>query len=256
MINSYVYRTNNADFRIFSSKKIMLYKEMQIICLTEMTTGEYKFPNGVKEIFLLKLDLWFRFLLDIERYFINCRRDFIREDNIKYILSACELTYDKYNSIIKDEIKNNNFDMKVYKVWFDIHEPLYKLLIDTIKKQKTIDSFTAFTNITDTLTLILNSTLYELFEIVNLEGLYINTKEDVKFVCYTDICPIYNKNYGSDDDYVPLIVQKINIYKKEYDIDKIYIKDFSTKGIGKLALSKLREIIDVDLEKTITFDYE
>lgn len=232
MIDSYEYCKNNIELRIISSKVLSDYKVMQNDNLVEMVHGNNPFPEGTREIFLLKLDLWFRFLLSLEKHLIHQHRDYFEIEDLEMTLKLADITYKKYNQTIKE---NDTFNHNIYPIWSQIHDKVYDFLIKYINKQKGMQTKKAFKKIGETLIKILRITLFELFEIDNLE------KKGKPFLCFSNIDFILWDELGFNN-----LVHRIMILKKHFKIDEIYIKNFCDFKIPGCLLKDLQQYIRID----------
>ena len=233
MLKSYEYTKNNIELRIVSSQIMADYKQMQADNLDEMLNGKHPFPQGTREIFLLKLDIWYRFLLMVEKYLIKEHTPTLTNKQLIHILDLAEVAFNKYNTTIKDN--PNEFNHKIFPLWTKIHTPLFECFINYIKMQVNKKTFYALDNIGKKLIKILRGTLFELFEIDSLE------KGKKPFLVFGNIEYDLLKAKSLN-----LIKFRLQEYKLKYNIEEIYIKNFCDETVPQSVLKDLENIIKID----------
>lgn len=271
MIKGYEYFENNIKFRAKSSITLAKYKEMQAFNLDEMIHGNHPFPKGVREIFLLKLDLWFRFLLTLEEQMIKLDKLLLADADVNLVKQTALMTSGKYSVIMEDEAYNDHFNEKIYGVWKEVHAPLFEYLLKIIDNVYGLEPITAFTKIGKELITILETTLFELFEITSFacrrdtddaEGCSncfgdstgcINKLNEVKVpvVCFSDICNSYSGMFG-----VSLTSLRLDVYSKYFEFSKIGVRDYTEKGANPVCIKSLvakleTNGVEIDLSESI-----
>jgi len=94
---------NNLPFRIESSRILSNFKLSQSFVLLELTkTTTHKFSTTAKELILAKYDIWFLFLMEVERILIMSSNI----DNVKKILLYIK---NKYMRFMRDDEKDFSF---------------------------------------------------------------------------------------------------------------------------------------------------
>lgn len=246
-MDQYKYVKNNTDFRIATSTIQEKYKKMQGFMLNDMTTGRNTFPEDVREIYLLKLDLWFYFLLTIEREWLVDRFEVADKEIIADIIEFASSIAEKYKNIMVDN--ERDFCSTTKKVWLEARETLFDYLIIKIKEIDGMDMCDAYLHIGSNLSEVMQATLYELHEINILNDRYFTKhKEDHECILiFTDICSKYKDVTGEC-----LIGQRYQIYSKTYDIDTMVIRDYSTKGITNNCLETLDGYGTIDYRKSLS----
>ena len=261
MIESYKYFENNIKFRITSSRLLAEYKEMQEFNLKEMVFGNYPFPKEVRDIYLLKLDLWFRFAIQLEEKLIRLEDSAISKEEVSHILEMANLTEARYTEIMDDHKQNPNFDTKIYRIWRECHKELYNYFAATVKEVEGFDTVEAFSHIIKHLIVALETTLYELFEVINITRNFsdekINESRIVGFdagktyLCFTSICKEYKAKTCKN-----LIIERLKIYLTFYDIQTVALRDYSESKMPieavKTIMEELNKLgVELDIVSTL-----
>lgn len=243
----YQYIKNNTDFRIATSEILVRYKKMQGFMLNDMTTGRNTFPEDVREIYLLKLDLWFYFLLTLEREWLSDRFEVVNKGKVEEIIDLSNTVADKYREII--DTNDKDFCSTTKKIWLEVHETLYDYLLVQFEATEGMDMCDAYSYIGSNLVEVMQATLYELHEINILNDRYFSKhKEDNECVLiFTDICPKYRETLGKC-----LIGKRYKVYKKYFDINTMIVRDYSTVGLTSKCLDTLDEYGTVDYRKSLS----
>jgi len=204
---------NNIEYRMGSSAALARFKETQSFILGQLALNPFhKFSSSAKEILLLKFDLWFDLLCEIEQYIL------IVQDNVSF-----------------------------EEIW-EMSEARQRYAVDTLREAQEIDQqyFTYYLELTgllkdyhkNLLTTILGSDLNpaSLFgSIVDLSVgalshiLYVVQELDV--MMYSNKTPVINLDALSCEvefsgDYFCPAITRIETYLKIRKFDGIVIKDY------------------------------
>ena len=245
-ITRYKYVKNNTSFRIATSEIQERYKKMQNFMLSEMSTGSNVFPEDVREIYLLKLDLWFYFLCIIERDWLNNPFEALDQNRLNEVLSVCSDISGKYNEVMHNNPEN--FNKSVLDPWSEVHYGLYEYLISKINKVSGMNMQDAYIYIGDNLIDVLKATLYELHEINILLNLYSErlAGPGEAVLLFSDICPSYFDETGKC-----LIGERYSVYKKYFDLNEIIVRDYSNTGMTSKCIESLSKYGKINFEKSL-----
>lgn len=236
MVERYKYCENNIQFRIKSSKLIADYKEMQEFNLKEMVYGNYPFPEGTREIFLLKLDIWFRFTIQLEEELIKLGHNNISEVDLELIHNIAKTAESKYTSIMEDDAHGNHFNSEIYEIWKETHKSLFEYLIKEVDSTIGLTPVESFEYIIVKLIEVLQTTLYELFETINLDRIFKGVEFETYcsngfergkiYLCYSEMCYLFRNRVGKN-----LLIERLSVYLRHFDIKEVALRDYSRSGI-------------------------
>ena len=252
---------NNLPFRIESSRILANFKLSQSFVLLELTkTTTHRFSTTAKELMLAKYDVWFLFLVELERivvmtatpentkrifdYILNKYNEFLREDEITFInfLKTREtpLPHDikklvKILALAKQRIyvnlikKNEVFDQQFVDVWFKVHKYLLESILDKIMETK-YDQINYFREIGEHLANVMHHTLYEVYEI---DLVFDKTVPYIVLNCDNVVKNIY------DALNINIIAKRLEIYLQEikklnYKIDSVHLKLYDQSDLDLL----------------------
>lgn len=222
VFDSKKFLPNSIKFREVSSLCISKYKEAQAFALGELVNNPtHKFSKTAKEILLLKYDVWFRWLVEVEEMLRRSNKDTDIKSDIIKVSDELEA---EYNKVLNNYC--NIFDARYVDIWTKTHKLIYKYFKAKVLNTSTNDKGKFMASITDMLIIIMDNTLFELHEIDNL------IKGNKVFVSFDDICLDYPKVMGTESC---LLVDKLAVYKEYFpvvDVD-VVIKDYSKDSILK-----------------------
>ena len=231
---------NNITLRILGSLCIGKYKESQAFALGELTnTSIHTFSQTSREILLLKYDIWFRWLVEVEDV-LRRRRTKLPEDRddsariAEVIMQISDTLEAEYTSILRSY--SETFDPKYVEIWLRVHSYLYKYLRARILALTDKDVHAFMVTITDLLILVMDNTLFELHEIDNL----FNGGD--AFISYDDIC----EEYCFGGVISPCILtERLKVYKEAFpNISKtLTIKDYSAKNTMITDRGKAKKVL-------------
>jgi len=258
-LSTYQFYSNSISFRIISSKAFEKFKNVQNFQLNQLANGRFYFSSTRREILLLKYDMWSRCLAEIENYFIemsgNEVNNIVGSEDLNFILSLANKTTDVYKEIMLN--KNiDYFDIEFTKIWLEIHESVYLYMLEMLKGIEGYSYEMAFTLIVD---LLIKCMQYTLIEIYELDSIICKRNKDCKtceesddcetsdFVIICELSESYFHMFGES-----LAANRLNVYKKYFDIDSIFIKNYTDENIPKELINDLEKTnINIDYKKTL-----
>lgn len=212
------YVANNIEYRIASAGAIAKYKQSQAFVLSELAFNPFhKFSFVAKEILLLKYDIWFDFLCDVEQYFLvhpELNKDVI--ENIIEMSDSRERYYIETMRANKGTFKADYTD-----TWIEQHSKVYDLVKGKLRDMHITNPSSFYVAMSALFTEILTHTLYELQEL------------DVIF--YSDDIPVFNmdKTCFSYKQFTGhcLICERIEAYQKLRPFNDVIIKKYISDDI-------------------------
>jgi len=242
---------NNLPFRIESSRILANFKLSQSFVLLELTkTTTHRFSTTAKELMLAKYDVWFLFLMELERIMImtstpeNTKRifdyifdkyvDFLRDDektfieflktretplphDIKKLVKILALAKQRvYINLIK---KNKVFDLQFVDVWLEVHRYLLESILEKVMETK-YEQTNYFREIGEHLANIMHHTLYEVYEI----DLIFDKSVPYIVLNYDNVVENVYKALG-----INILAKRLEIYLRKikelgYEIDRVHLK--------------------------------
>jgi len=214
------YIENNIRFRILTSSEFIKYKTAQTFILKEIEFNSiYNFSKTSKEIILFKFDVWFDFLCELEQYLL--KKEILGKNEFKEIK---ELALEREN-YIKDVILKykNIFDEKFIEVWNKVHYHFTNFFDNILNFKENISREAYFEKIMNIIILVMQHTLYEVYEIDNLvynKKLFLSIDEFDKFFI-NNICQTCN--FKTKFCYFE---KKLEVYLNKINTEKILIKNY------------------------------
>ena len=234
-LNNYEFFPNSIGFRIHSCKAIEHWKNVQSFQLNQILNGRFYFSQDRREILLLKYDMWSRWLYEVENLCIELSGDhtseLISEGDLESFISLSNKTAKKYTDIMLNEYKEH-FDLKFVEIWLKTHEYAYEYLKSGIRKCIGLDYINAFTKITNYLIEVMQYTLTEIHELNNIFHA-IKTNDDLFLV----VTPLALKCKKETD--LCLLEKRFCIYKENFDIKEIYLKNYTDELIPQEIIDRL-----------------
>jgi hypothetical protein len=214
------YVANNIQYRIASGKAIASYKNAQTFLMKEVAFNPYhEFSVVAKEILLLKYDIWFDYLCEIEQYFLVDEGKFISKDNIEILISLSNDRVKYYEFIMGDN--PSIFHKKFLEIWLETHKVVYNHLIICMKNLEGLNKAEGFSLLTEKIINIMNHTLYELYEV----DILMYSNESLVFN-YDSLC-----NDISLENNACLILEKMKIFEKVRESKNLKIKVYDDAKI-------------------------
>jgi len=228
---------NNAQFRILSSLCLSKYKEAQAAALNEVQSNlMYKFHNMTKSALLLQYDLWFGWLIHVDRSLVRKSKDeLLSRDTSNSLLVAAEtLETHRYEHIIKRENKifSNDFlegHFAVRKFSFDA----FRVNIRKSSGQKVGD---AMYSLTRSVMTMLENSLYELQE---LDFILFGDKSEKAFLSIQDWDMDLLRTTNNC-----VVLRRGKLFSEVYGVSEFNLKSYTsdqTPNIG-LLLKKLEDL--------------
>ena len=214
------YAQNNINFRIVSSHTISKFKEAQAFDFNEINTAEYKdkFSKSTREIVLIEYDYWFNFLLEVERYFLQCGEE-------KKLQSCCvphvKPILDQVFNYIEDILVSHDelFSSSLIEYVMKIHRIAREPLTDMLNELEGQTIFIAFPLVAKIISAYLQMIMFSMFE---FNHNVINSKmEKEKILCFTDLLDFdakYEKIYA--------ITERACLMKELFDVKEFAIKNY------------------------------
>lgn len=243
-LNSYHFYSNSIDFRIQSSKAIEKYKNVQSFQLNQITNGQFFFKKDRKEILLLKYDMWTRWIYEVENYLIEMSNLYpkliLEEEHVDFMIELSEKTCQKYKDIMTNSDKQF-FDPSFVEIWLSGHELSYEIMIERIKELNGHRFDIGFNILVDN---IIETMQYTLIELHELNGLYQHFHNSVTldlsnlpFLIFTDLDKVCKQFFNKH-----LIIRRLKVYKKYFDIKELYIKNYSNNRFDPEIFDKIEEL--------------
>ncbi len=219
---------NNIEFRIRTSEAISTYKLNQAFVLNQAAYNKhFKFSSLSKDILLLKFDVWYDWLNEVEQILLKSKNDI----KIKEILKAAQDRKEYYEKTLR-----NNFegaDLEFINFWIEIHDKVYELMIKKILNlQMNVSKGDLFFNITKILSNVMKRTLYELQELETI----ISDRGAVN-ICVDNICiEIFKKDFN-------FFKEKILKYQNIKKFNSVVIKNYSDSDNLEISCEKALEYL-------------
>lgn len=243
-LSSYHFYPNSIEFRIVSSKAIEKFKNIQSFQLNQLVNGSFYFQQDRREILLLKYDMWSRWIIEVENFFIELHEssDSVRQKDIDVVLALAEKTAEKYESIIKED-HPGHFHDEFSNIWIETHSIAFKHIVDEIRRMH--GSYeVVFTQIVD---LICEALQYTLTEIHELNEMFKNPDADEIFLVATSFCRKYYKTTQNC-----LIANRAKIYKKHFPFTKVWFKNYTDEKLPEGLVNSIEELgLQVDFKRCI-----
>jgi len=216
---------NNIKFRIQSSESISLFKIQQAFILKQMySNANFEFSIVSKDIMLLKYDIWYDWINEIEQLILCDMKNNILEIKSKIIKLARERKK-YYEELLRENFKDR--ELEFINFWIDSHEKIYTLLEEKISNiDDNLDKGIFFSSIVNIISSILKRTLYEI--------------QELETIFFQDI----DVNICIDNIY-------IEIFKKDPTIFEEKIKDFmKIKKFNKIIIKNYSDIDNLEVACT------
>lgn len=210
---------NNIEYRISCSKSIAAFKNSQEFILNQMAFNPYhKFTNIAKEILLLKYDIWYDYINEIEQY-ILCNFNLDVEVLLENIVKLSDKRADYYHNTLEVNF-TSEVDIFYIEKWKEQHNYIYDFLVLEIQKLPKCNPTTIFKKIVELLNKVMNHTLYELQELDVL--IY---SDETPGISIDNICIHLHKKEHL------FLIDKIKRYQEIRKFDSIIIKNQTSNDI-------------------------
>jgi hypothetical protein len=228
------YTPNNIRFRIVSSGAIAQFKSDQAFDFNELINNDsYKFSAAARETLLLNYEVWFKFILRLEKILIRSLKSSEKLGELVLILK--EAAKDILNEV-KDVVHTHpaifTSDDHSMTLIGRAHNPFVENVFAEILSCSTESMYTAFPNICAAISNSLHNLLFILHEVENLKH-----QEDYGFLSMTEeVVDIWAKTGTC------LLADRAVFYKDIFGVDTFYLKNYSGKPISPLCYDIMEEV--------------
>lgn len=156
---------NHIDFRISTAKSISHFKTAQGFILDQLSYNPYhKFSNIAKEVLLLKYDVWFDYIVELEQCYLANYDTASKQELVDIAKTLSNKRVDYYMDSLYNEFSDEESRDYIDK-WDIEHKSIYKYFISEMDTYTTESPHALYRAIIQDLTRLLNHTLYELQEL-------------------------------------------------------------------------------------------
>lgn len=244
-LDHYTFHSNNIEFRMMSAKSIEKFKNTQAFQLNELSNGKFHFSNKRRELLLLKYDIIFKCIIQAESMIIHNGGSI--DDLLKNGIVAM---MHKAQVVVHNVVEDNNeyFDEDFTKIWFMFYDGVFENVISRIGKiERTVDTC-FFNEFVDIMLCVMDHSLiiiHELNQIMD-HPLKHDYKEMIEPCLYISNLAISKfKRTG-----VSLINNRIDVYRRFYNIKKITIRNFTDQQIPYGVFDTIEKDIVVNYKKS------
>jgi hypothetical protein len=139
---------------------------------------------------------------------------------------------DKTTSVYKDIVLNKHadrFDPTFTRVWLDSHEVIYSVMKTQLRGLLGFSFVLAFTGFIDIVSRVMQYTLIELHELNELFCFFKNDCTGNDNIPFMVVTPSDEIAFNLTGKY--LVEERFKIYKRVFNIEKMYFKNYSDKRI-------------------------
>jgi len=243
-LKTYKFSTNSIDFRICSSKMLERWKNVQSFQLNQLVNGKFYFPKQLREVLLLKYDLWSKFLYEIENYCISHGDETIKQSDLEFCLDLNDLTFQKFNAITTEH--ECQFDNKFMEIYHQINEPILQYIRSEINilDGTNIDVF--FTGLVNTVIKMLQHELIVLHEFQYLN----NHTTKIPALIITE----FNEHMFNLTG-VCFCSKRAEIYKKIHNLSEVCVQNYTTNPINLVVADNIERLgIKINYKYSSRFD--
>lgn len=221
------YYPNNIKFRIISSSAIARFKADQAFDFNELINNHTNsFSREAREIVLLNYDIWFSFILNLEKQFIRTKHDgeIIGDDLVSKILFDAKRTV---NEIVLTMKENPQIFRKTLADYSSLElaiSPYLKLFFDDIENIKNDSMYVGFPKIVSSLSKVLLNILAILNEMEHI-------KSSLPFLIYS---PMTKEIYSRFKE--NCLLERAKIYKNKNGNSTFLIKNYTDLEIDERIL--------------------
>lgn len=265
-LSTYKFYPNNILFRIQSSKAIEKFKNVQSFQLNQLINGKFFFARDRRELLLLKYDMWSRWIYEVENFCIELsgKSSVISSKDMDYVLDLATKTEKTYESVITNKHKYA-FDSNFTKIWLETHKLSFDFFIILLKKLHGLRYDAFFIRVIDIIVQLLQYTLTEIHELDTLfckrnklcsicpiqeecsHSKRCEALDDTPFIIFGD----FESNYYSDTGKC-LAAERLKIYRKYFDIQEIYFKNYTDEPLDEFLIQNVEDIgIKIDYKKCL-----
>lgn len=266
-LSNYEFHSNSIEFRIQSSKALEKFKNVQAFQLNQLINGRFFFAKDRREILLLKYDMWSRWLYEIENYFIEMSGNYsstVTANDVDMMIKLAEKTQDAYYHIMKVEFPNE-FDQTFADIWLELHSVMFPHFLNEINQTCGSHRVLAFAHLVDVLVDIMQYTLEEIHE---LDAMMCKFRIRCTQCPNNVLCPQNKHQDGIDSTPfiiigafadkileqtgVSLVAERIEIYKKHFDMRKVFLKNYTDESISTKMIASIHNArVSIDFKKSL-----
>lgn len=227
---------NNLQFRILSSVCISKFRDTQAAALNEIEFNKrYKFHEVSKSALLLQYDLWFGWLIHVERVLVKQPENSpLSNDTTKSIIASAEtVEIHSYDHILKRE--KEVFSEEYLKGHFSVRKFSFDAFKSELDKVSGQVIGNAMYSLTHALITMMENSLYELQELDHI--LFSENREDSFLSIQT-----WDLNLLKETNNC-VVLKRGELFCKVYGVSKFNLKNYTlddTPNIG-LLLNRLRD---------------
>lgn len=232
---------NHIDYRISTAKTISHFKTAQGFILDQLSYNPYHtFSNVAKEILLLKYDVWFDFIVELEQCFLynydTATKDELVAHAVKLSNKRVPYYLDSLYSEFTDTINRDYIDK-----WDSEHSNIYEYFVKEMESHTTETPHSLYRAIVFDLVKVMNHSLYEL--------------QELDIILFSDKTPSFNvddvcfKLNKEDSTY---LLRKLFRYKSYRDFNKINIKNQTANDVSVVCRDWLNILTDNQIEYTVS----
>lgn len=208
---------NNIEYRIGSSASLARFKESQTYLLNQLAFNPFhKFSNSAKEMLLLRYDVCFDLLCEIEQY-ILVEQDNLNICDIEQLVNKRE---DYYHATMREQ--DGQINQEYFEFWVEIHNLVVSQYRGTLKEivEADMNLSSIFGSIVDLFIQVMNHTLYELQEI----DIIFFTKKTPAFNLDPISCNVHIRSEHTNGT-CPM-AERVKMMRTKRDFDHIIIKNY------------------------------
>jgi len=224
-----MYSPNNILFRIVSSSAIAQFRQDQAFDFNELINNpKYSFSSEARETLLLNYDLWFRFILHLEKVLI---RNHSHEQLGPVVTHLDVFAHETINEIA-DIMKSHAAIFGIGTIQTSLVQKsiavYYGLVLSIIAESKNDSMYVAYPKIVIAISNALNNLLFILHETENL-------KNNNFFLSYTDeVIALRELNK------FPLI-DRAKLYMENFGATEFVIKNYTSGKVDQKCLAPFEE---------------
>jgi len=243
-LKTYKFFQNSIDFRICSSKMLEQWKNVQSFQLNQLVNGKFYFSGHLREMLLLKYDLWSKFLYEMENYCIEHGDGCINIDDLDFCMDTAARTFDKFNAITKENPEQ--FETDFMNIYVQVNSPVERYISAEIDRLEntTIEIF--FTELVDAVIKMLQHELIVLHELQHLR----NNKSETPALIITE----FNEHaFGITGEC--FCTSRVKIYQELFNLTEVCVKNYTVKPINPAVAENIEHLgIEVNYKLSSRFD--
>lgn len=216
-----MYTPNNINFRIVSSNALSQFKSDQAFDFNELVNNQsiVDFCVESREVLLLNYEIWFRFILKIEKMFIaHDEKATLDSSNAAFIHSMAK---DAIENIEQIMVSNPQFfGIKTREILKSANSLYHKQVFASIGEVEGETIYMSFPRIVSAISTTLHNLLLMLQE---CEYLLNSDTMSRAFISYSPTVLDNKQNVPSAQD---ILVEKAKSYKSAFGVDSFEVKSY------------------------------